>query len=94
MSTEEYLKTLSYEQLLHAKNKASELMKLKKEEPKIGIWRVVDDAMAHGNFLNYELAVECFIQEAHEAYDMGFPHKTLSIVKEFIIESEVKDYIK
>lgn len=66
MSTTEFLKTLTLDQLIFARDTAAEMIKAIREEEKKAVWRVTDRWMSHGNFRteDYLKAIECFVRVA------------------------------
>lgn len=71
MSTKDYLKTLSYSQLLFCREECEKMIRAIQEEEKKVAWAVTDDGINLGWFRteDYLKAVECLAHEADKRWE-------------------------
>lgn len=68
MSTTDYLKTLSYDQLCFCRDKADEMIRAIQEEERLVVWFVTDGSINYGWFRtsDYPKAIACFTELAEK----------------------------
>lgn len=98
MSINEYLSNLNLDQLLYARDRADRLIKEKREEEKMLVWRVENSYSCRGNFAesDYLAAVELLCREAKKAHEKGFQHPEDGRFELYYMRvpaSEYQDYV-
>lgn len=98
MSTHEYLSTLNYEQLWHARTLCDKLIDAKEAEAKVGVWVVSSDNQNLKFFQEdeYLVAAEFLLNKARENVATQIPRRSpgfmgLSLAYERLRESEWRD---
>lgn len=95
MSTDKYLESLDYDQLLYAKRKAQSLIDGKVAEKKVKLWQVSDGLLVHQSFYDSEYVQAArFLCGKAEELDRAGKHDRLELTSTLVFESEVKDYIE
>lgn len=103
MSTTEFLKSLTLDQLIFARDTAAEMIKAIREEEKKAVWRVIDRWQSHGNFRteDYPKALACFAEVAAKQFakygndPQGNRHDLmLKIECEMVPASEYEEWFK
>ena len=96
MSTHDYLNGLTLEQLIYARDRADAMVKDKQAEKKRVVW-CIDNGAYRLHFYpseRYVEAAERLLEEAkkNEAEGKRPRDKTLSLVPEYVLESEYHQY--
>ena len=95
MSIKEYLKTLSYDQLITAREMADNMLKEKDAEPMVTLWSVSTSHLVFKYFRTYMEAVSYLSRKAEtlDRDEKDERDKAISVCRERVRESEVRDYI-
>lgn len=93
ISTKEYMAGLDLQQLRFARDHVEDLIRQKESESKVVIYRVCEDGLCYGSYLDFRIAVKRLVQVAGDYTHLSDIPRELSISKQRVPESEVGDYI-